>query len=767
MTKYHAAHWGTYRITEGTRGPRLTPMPGDPDPSPIGLHQLAPELARSRVSRPAVRESWLRHGPGSGQGERGKDKFIEVSWDEALDLVAAELTRVRETHGNEAIFGGSYGWASAGRFHHAQSQLKRFLNCIGGFVSHRDSYSLGAARVLLPHIIGDTHALFKQHTTWEVLAEHCELFIAFGGVPAKNAQISQAGVGKHRVREGLQAMAGAGCSFVNVSPVASSLETGGPVEWMAPRPGSDTALMLGLAHEIHRLDRHDRAFLASHCTGWELFEPYLTGDADGQPKSADWAAALTGIDAGRIRDLAREMTEKRTMINIAWALQRADNGEQPFWMAVVLAAMLGQIGLPGGGLGLGYGCENLLGSPEVRLKGPTLSQGRNPVEAFIPVARIVDMLENPGAPFRYNGGEYRYPEIRLVYWSGGNPFHHHQDLTRLHHAWQKPETIIVHEPFWTATARRADIVLPATMTTEREDIGYADVEGVLLASRAATAPHGEARDDHAILAALAERLGVAAAFTEGRDAEGWLRHLYETTRERWTEHGINLPDFDGFRETGLIVLSEHGSPDRVMLSEFRADPLGHPLDTPSGKLEIFSKTIAGFELDDVAGHPRWMPPREWLGAEVAESCPLHLISDQPSRRLHSQLDPSPHSRAGKIGGREVLDMHPQDAQARGLTEGGVVELFNGRGRCLAALRITGDLRPGVVRLSTGAWFDPDATGRDRHGNPNVLTDDRPASSLSGGCAAHSCLVDVRAAGADAEESRAFDPPARCQRPSDI
>ncbi|MBO0906248.1 molybdopterin-dependent oxidoreductase [Jiella sonneratiae] len=742
--RYSAAHWGIYEIEAGPEGPRLLPMREDPDASPIGLHQLAPELSAMRVRRPAVRRSFLDHGPGARTELRGKEPFVEISWDEAIRLVAEELTRVRARHGNEAIFGGSYGWASAGRFHHAQSQIHRFLNSIGGYVAHRDSYSLGAARVVLPHVVGTMDELMKSHTSWDVLADHCELFVSFGGVPAKNAQISQAGAGRHRLRAALERMARAGCQFVNVSPLASGIETGGPVEWLAARPGSDTALMLGLAFEIHASGLHDREFLSRYCVGWERFEPYLTGASDGQPKSADWAAELTGLAAGRIRDLARRMGEKRTMINAAWSLQRADHGEQPFWMLVTLAAMLGQIGLPGGGFGLGYGCENSIGSAHARLSGPTLPQGRNAVQAFIPVARIADMLERPGDGFAYDGGHYRYPDIRLIYWAGGNPFHHHQDLGRLERAWQKPETIVVHEPFWTPTARRADIVLPVTTPTEREDISYATLEGYLVASRPVSPPLGAALDDYEIFRRIAAHLDVEDAFSEGRDTEAWLRHLYDGMRRRWADAGVALPDFDGFRAVGRIDLSSHDEPERICLEAFRADPAAAPLPTPSGRIEIHSETVAGFALADCPGHPVWLPPAEWLGAELAARYPLHLISDQPERRLHSQLDPSPHSRSGKIAGREPVTMHPADAAARGLNDGEVVELFNDRGGCLAGLRLSEAAMPGVVRLATGAWFDPDPeTGRDRHGNPNVLTADRPASSLSQGCAAQSCLVEIR------------------------
>ncbi|MFC5357663.1 molybdopterin guanine dinucleotide-containing S/N-oxide reductase [Azospirillum himalayense] len=757
--RYTTAHWGIYEVGQGAKGPRLTPFRDDPDPSPIGLHQLAPELMATRVRRPAIRRSWLEDGPGAHPERRGREGFAEVSWDEATRLVAAEIDRVRKAHGNEAIFGGSYGWASAGRFHHAQSQIHRFLNTVGGYVAHRDSYSLGAARVLMPHIVASMDELMKDHTSWPVLADHCELFVAFGGVPAKNAQIAAGGVGRHQVRAGLRAMAQAGVEFVNISPVADNLDTSGPVEWIPMRPGGDTAMMLGLAFAIHEAGAHDVAFLERCCVGWPLFEAYLTGRSDGTPKTPEWAAALCGVPAERTRALAARMASKRTMINVAWALQRADHGEQPFWMTVTLAAMLGQIGLPGGGFGVCYGAENTMGTPHAKLRGPSLPQGRNAVRAFIPVARIADMLLNPGAPFRYNGGDHVYPDIRLIYWAGGNPFHHHQDLARLDKAWQKPETIVVHEQFWTAAAHRADIVLPATTAMERTDISYATLEGMLVASTPVIEPVGEALDDHEIFRRIAAHSGCEEAFTEGRSADDWLRHLYDVMRRSWSAEGVELPDFDAFLEAGAIDLSAHDTP-RVMLSAFRADPDAAPLPTPSGKIEIASDTIAGFGIPDCPGHPVWLEPVEWAGAEAASRYPLHMLSDQPARRLHSQLDPSPYSLAGKVDGREPICMHPQDAADRGLSDGATVEVFNDRGRCLAGLRVSGDVMPGVVRLSTGAWYDYDAeTGVERHGNPNALTADRPSSGLSQGCTAQSCLVEVRAPVDPVKAHRAFVPPA--------
>ncbi len=764
---YVATHWGVYEAVQGDDGPRLRAFARDPSPSPIGLSMLDAVKGPVRVMRPAVRRSWLaaRRGdsPDARRDLRGQEPFVEIEWEEAIELVTAELQRVRKTHGNASIFGGSYGWSSAGRFHHAQSQVHRFLNSIGGYVRHTDSYSLGAARVLLPHIVAPIDELHTLHTSWSVMEKHTRLFVSFGGVPAKNAQVSSGGATEHKIPGALRRLSAAGVRFINISPVQDDIETGGEVEWIPIRPNTDAALLLGIAHTLLSEGLHQPAFLASHCTGFDKVAPYLDGSADGQPKDAAWAAAITGIPAERIVQLAREMAGTRSMLTMAWSLQRSHYGEQPFWALITVASMLGQIGLPGGGFAVGYGTTNMIGNANARFSGPTLQQGTNAVRDFIPVARITDMLESPGARFDYNGSTHTYPDVRLIYWAGGNPFHHHQDLNRLLAAWQsKPETIVVNEQFWTATAKLADIVLPATTSLERRDIGYAARERYMIAMKAVLLPVGEARDDYDIFAALAARMdemdaasqagsgtepNAASTFTEGLDSFAWLERLYEESRVRAARSGHTLPPFGEFWDGDLIDLAT-GNDDVEMFAAFRTDPAAHPLATPSGKIELFSERIAGFGLADCPGHACWQEPAEWLGSEKAARHPLHLLSDQPFTKLHSQYDHAAYSLGNKVKGREPITLARSDAAARGLADGDLVRVFNDRGACLAAVRVSDAIRPGVTRLSTGAWFDPTqwkASGPgnlELHGNPNVLTLDIGASGLSQGCAAQTCLVEV-------------------------
>ena len=351
------------------------------------------------------------------------------------------------------------------------------------------------------------------------------------------------------------------------------------------------------------------------------------------------------------------------------------------------------------------------------------------------------MLLRPGEVYEFNGRRDVYPDIRLVYWAGGNPFHHHQDLNRFTRAWQKPETIVVHDSWWTATAKRADIVLPATTTLERNDIGGSSRDRFVLAMKQALAPQWHSRNDFDIYRDLAARSGCESAFTEGRDEAAWIRLIYERMTASWRGAGFDAPGFDAFWETGWVRLPEPSEPF-VLLGDFRADPTTHALDTPSGKIELYSERIAGFGYDDCPPHPAWLAPTEWLGAEEAQRWPLHLITTQPADKLHSQMDAGSLSLAHKIEGRQSIRLNPEDAAARGIGGGALVRVFNDRGSCIAGAVIEPALMPSVVVMATGAWFDASDATLERHGNPNVLTVDLGTSKLTQAPSALSVLVEV-------------------------
>ncbi|NMD55741.1 MULTISPECIES: molybdopterin-dependent oxidoreductase [Tsukamurella] len=758
-------HWGTFDFTVHDGRARSTAAPSDNpfgEPLATGLHETLDHPLR--ITRPHVREGWLERGPRSRDNRRGGEPMVEIEWSEAYDLIAGELGRIRTDHGDEAIFGGSYGWGSAGRFHHAQSQIHRFLNMDGGYVSSRNSYSVGAQEVVLPRVIGGPGmGMFDWSPQWSEIAERGELFLGFGGAPLKNTHVNQGGMRRNGAAEAQRACAEAGVRFVLISPMRADLAPELRAEWIPIRPGTDTAVMLAMAHHLASEGLEDRDFLERCCTGYERFRAYVLGDLDGVPKTPEWAAEISGVPAATTRELAEASARQRTVVSLTWSIQRAQHGEQPYWAGATLAAMTGSMGRPGGGFAAGLSMTNGLGLHRGSMGVASLPQGGNPVRAFIPVARISDMLLNPGESFRYDGELLTYPDIRLVYWAGGNPFHHQQDINKLLRAWNGPETVVVHDSWWTPVARHADIVIPVATPLEREDIAGGSRDTTLLPMRRIQDPPDGVPTDFQAFAQIAERRGFADRFTEGLNADGWVRRLFAETTSRLAGRGVDLPSYDEFvaLEDGVEVPLVAG---RNVFAELREDPAAHPLDTPSGRIEIFSDTVAGFGYDDCPGHAVWREPDEWLGSAEARSDEglFHLLSHQPKGRLHSQVDFAPASRATKVGGREPITMHADDARRLGLADGDVVKVSNERGACLAAVRTTDGILPRVAVMATGGWYDPEQPGEpgsmDLQGNPNVLTLDVGTSELAQGSSAQTCLVRI-AAYPQAPPSRAYEPPA--------
>lgn len=761
------AHWGHFAVdVEGEDIVAVHGYDDDQAVSPIGQALLDVRDPAVRVAQPMVRRGYLEAGLANDGSRRGREPFVAVAWDEALDLAATALAEVKENHGNESIYAGSYGWASAGRFHNAQAQLHRFLNQFGGYTRSSGSYSAAAGERILPHVLGrDLYTLFLQTPPFTEVVRNTQLIVCFGGLPLKNLHVAMGGVGSHRAPTQLRAAVDAGIEFVNFSPIRSDLITEAQAEWHPIRPSTDTAVMLALCHTLLSQGLVDEAFIQHYTVGYERFVRYLEGADDGQPKDAQWASTISSVPASAIESLARRIRERRTFITMGWAMQRGEHGEQPYWAAVALMSMAGQMGLRGAGVGHGVGSIHTVGFMGRRLMPfgwPGLPEGKNAVEAVIPVARIADQLLHPGEPFDFDGVVRRYEDIRLVYWAGGNPFHQHQDLNRLRRAWAKPQTVIINEPFWTATARHADIVFPITTSLERNDVSFNMFDHFVSPMPRAVPRFADARDDYDVFCGLAERLGFGAAFSEGRDEQAWVRHIFDESKALAARHDIEIPAFDEFWAGEHFSLAGQLPEAEFILEAFRRDPVAHPLGTPSGRIEIFSDTIANFGYADCPGHPAWLDKVEWLGAPLSERYPLHLISGQPTPRLHSQLDHSRVSRATKIHGREPVTMHPDAAAARGIAAGSVVRIFNDRGACLAGVVLSLDQRADVIALATGAWYDPidtdDGLGLCVHGNPNVLTRDVGTSKLGQGPIAHSCLVEVEPYTAPLPDVRVFSPP---------
>ena len=758
-TVAHATHYGPFvgTVVHG-RLRKVEPQPTDKRPTPMLTEGvLARTYDKTRVAGPMVRKSYLEgFRTGKTHAElRGREPFVQVSWDVALGLTAKAILDTIEKYGNEGCFSSSYGgWSHAGIFRPNVLQ-GRFFNLLGGSSMTAGDYSAGAGQIIMPLVLGDLE-VYSAQTCWEEVARHTEVMVFVGCDPNKNNRIEYT-VADHDMYPNWEAIKKAGVKCISINPQRTTTDEVMGSEWVPIIPNTDTALFLAMSHHLLTTNRWNRDFIEKYTVGFDRFRAYLEGrDADGTPaKTPEWASKITGIPAARIRQLAELFASKRTQIAGSWAIQRAHHGEMPYWAIVNFACLLGNIGLPGQGVGFSwhYGGG---GTPQSGATPPTgLSQGRNTVKKICPASRISEMLNNPGKAFTYNGSRYTYPLVKLIYNAGNNFLSHQQDLNELIRALQKVDTVIVQDCWWTASARWADIVLPATTTLERNDISSGGTYNInkFYAMKQVIAPQGDALDDFEIFRRLADLCGVEIGFTEGKEPMDYVEAAYENSS------AAKLMPFEAFWEKGEITLPTPAAANSwVRHGDFRADPAKHPLHTPSGRIEMYSATIEKMNLPDCPPMPKWQEPAEYLGN--AKPGQLHVVSPHPFMRLHSQMaNAEPLRRTYAVQGREPLLINTEDARKRGIRDGDLVELYNERGALVVGARVSDRIMPGVVSIYEGAWPQLDSKGRCNNGLVNFITSSRPASGLTQATTADTCLASLRKCrDADPGGSRAFEPP---------
>ncbi|MGD8171737.1 trimethylamine-N-oxide reductase 2 [Vibrio sp. TRT 21S02] len=743
---------------------------------PNSLQSTGPDqvYTKARVKYPMARKGFLAN-PSKPQGTRGDDEFVRISWDEAYKLIHEQHMRIRKENSAEAIFAGSYGWRSSGVLHKAQTLLQRYMSMAGGYSGHLGDYSTGAAQVIMPHVMGSIE-VYEQQTTHPMVLENSDVVVFWGINPLNTLKIAWTSTDCTGL-EFFHQLKKSGKTIIAIDPMRSETIDffGDKVEWIAPNPMTDVALMLGIAHSLVKKGKHDQAFLTKYTTGYDKFEAYLLGQSDGVEKTPQWAEKITGVPAKQMEMLAEIFSSNRTMLMAGWGIQRQQFGEQRHWMLVTLAAMLGQIGLPGGGFGLSYHYSN--GGNPTRDAGvlPAISASigggssagndwavSGAVNSF-PVARIVEALENPGKAYKHNGHDLTFPDIKMIWWAGGGNFTHHQDTNRLIKAWQKPELVVISEIYWTAAAKHADVVLPITTSFERNDLtmtgDYSNQH--LVPMKQVVEPQGEARNDFDVFADMAEMLkaGGRDVFTESKTEMDWLKEFYSAAQKGGRAARVRMPKFGKFWDDNQLIEMKFNkkAAQFVRHADFRKDPVLNPLGTPSGKIEIYSKTIEGYQLDDCPPHPTWLEPTEYTGN--AKQGELQLMTAHAAHRLHSQFNYAKLREQYAIAGREPVTIHTEDAKSRGIKQGDLVRVFNGRGQVLAGALVTDGIKQGSVCIHEGGWPDLDKkTGLCKNGGANVLTLDIPTSRLANGCAANSSLVKVEKYEGAPLELTAFVPP---------
>ncbi|WP_350979098.1 trimethylamine-N-oxide reductase TorA [Shewanella sp. AC34-MNA-CIBAN-0136] len=722
----------------------------------------------SRVRYPMVRLDFLLKGHKSDTSQRGDFRFVRVTWDKALTLFKDSLDEVQTQYGPSGLHAGQTGWRATGQLHSSTSHMQRAVGMHGNFVKKIGDYSTGAGQTILPYILGSTE-VYAQGTSWPLILEQSKTIILWSNDPYKNLQVgwnaethesfAYLAELKEKVKQGK-------IRVISIDPVVTKTQKYLGCEQLYVNPQTDVALMLGIAHEMITSKLHDEKFIEGYSLGFDRFVPYILGESDSVAKTPEWASKITGVSPEIIRDLAKVMTKGRTQIMMGWCIQRQQHGEQPYWMAAVLATMIGQIGLPGGGISYGHHYSSI-GVPSSGAAAPgafprNLDEGQKPLfdsndfkgaSSTIPIARWIDAILEPGKTIDANGAKVTYPDIKMMVFSGNNPWSHHQDRNKMKQAFQKLECVVTVDINWTATCRFSDIVLPACTTFERNDIdvygSYAN-RGVL-AMQKMVEPLFDSLSDFDIFTRFAKIMGKETEYTRGMSEFDWIKKLYNDCKAD-NAGKFDMPNFDTFWKQGYVHFGE-GQP-WTRHADFRDDPEMNPLGTPSGLIEIFSRKIAQFNYDDCPGHPTWIEKSERShGGPGSDKYPMWMQSCHPDKRLHSQMCESQQYRETyTVQDREPVYLNPTDAKQRGIKDGDVVRVFNERGQLLAGAVVSDSFPSGVIRIHEGAWYGP--VGKDgskqggseigalcSYGDPNTLTQDIGTSKLAQACSAYTCLVD--------------------------
>ncbi|WP_282177027.1 trimethylamine-N-oxide reductase TorA [Vibrio nereis] len=759
--KVSGSHWGAFRAhVYAGKVQEIKPLEADTNPSEMinGIKGII--YNPSRVRYPMVRLDWLKKHKYSAD-TRGDNRFIRVTWDEALDLFYRELERVQKDYGPWALHAGQTGWRQTGQFHSCTSHMQRAVGMHGNFITKVGDYSTGAGQTILPYVLGSTE-VYAQGTSWSEILKNSDNIVLWANDPVKNLQVGW-NCETHQsfpyLEQLKEKVAKGEINVISVDPVKNKTQRFLQNDHMYINPMTDVAFMLAIAHVLYNEDLYDKKFIETYCLGFADFIKYVQGESkDKVEKTPEWAAEICGVSADKIREFARMLVNGRTQILMGWCIQRQEHGEQPYWAAAVVAAMVGQIGLPGGGISYGHHYSGI-GVPSTGFAAPggfprNLDQGMKPkwdnsdfngYSKTIPVARWVDCLLEPGKEIRYNGSKVKLPGYKMMVISGNNPWNHHQDRNRMKKAFKQLHTVVTIEFAWTASCRFSDIVLPACTQFERNDIDvYGSYSGKgLLAMHRLVDPLFQSKTDFEIFTELTRRFGRHKEYTRGMDEMQWVRSLYDGCRDA-NKGKFDMPEFDEFWEKSVLDFGE-GQP-WVRHADFRKDPEINALGTPSGFIEITSRKIGRYGYEHCQEHPMWFEKTERShGGPGSDKYPFWLQSCHPDKRLHSQMCESEEFRATyTVAGREPIYINPVDAKAKGIKDGDLVRVYNDRGQLLAGAVLTDSYPRGVIRIEEGAWYGPlnEKEGAIcTYGDPNTLTMDIGTSELAQATSANTCIVE--------------------------
>ncbi len=716
----------------------------------FGQHQIRPCL-RGRSARWRVYSPDRLKSPMLRVGKRGEGKFKPISWDEATTLLANKLKYTIEKHGNEAIY-YQYGSGSTGANLQGRNACKRLLNVLGGFLEQHGTYSTAQIKAIQPYVFGEASdgSLISD-------IKHSDLVVMFG---QNLAETRMSGGGQ--IAEVYHALEQSKAKVIIIDPRHTDSVTAFHSEWIPIRPGTDAALIAALGYVLIKENLIDEAMLEKYTVGWDentlpasasknsSYKSYILGlGSDQTPKTPEWASQLTGIPATRISQLAREIVQaKAAWIAQGWGIQRAQTGEHATRAIMMLPIMTGQFGREGTNIGT-WG-----GNVSYSVPGLTIP---NPVKTVIPMFLWTDAIvrgtEMTDKADGVKGKAKLDTNIKFIWNYASNVTgNQHSDLNATHQILQDEsqcEFILVWDNHMTATARYADLLLPDVTTLESDDLvnnSYSSgAYHYVIRTEQAIKPLWDNRHTYDVLSELAEKMGVKEAFTEGKSYQDWIKQSYQALRELQP----HIPSFEDSKGKGVIDRKIADSSQFIALQSFRDDPLANPLKTPSGKIEIYSESLAKLaqewvipKEDQLPAIPIYVPSVEGIESHaLLKKYPFQMTGFHTKGHVHSTYPNLPHLQEAVP---DEVWMNPIDANARQLKAGDLVEVFNDRGRLHMPLKVTVRIIPGVIAIPQGAWAKTNQDGVDIGGCINRLTSLRP-TILAKANPQHTNLVEIKKA----------------------
>lgn len=662
--------------------------PAYPDKMPCikGLQYAKTFLCEERLTTPLKRV-----------GKRGEGKFVSISWEEAVGLIAKEMVRIRETYGAGSRY-VNYGWGIEAVLN-GTAMIKRLLRLDGGHLDYYNSYSTACTNYTTPYLYGTQYSGSSFNTL-----EDSKLIILWAHNPAETKF--------DNLMDCLRKAKRNGAEIIVIDPRRTPTVKALDAQWISIKPTTDCALMDAMSYVIWSEDLYDHFFVEERCLGFEKYFAYLNGETDGIVKTPAWAAKITGISEDVIVSLARKYakTEPAALMQ-GYGGQRHANGEQFTRGGIALACLTGNVGVSGGWASGAGQCEIV--------SMPSMPMPENQVEDKIPV-------------FLWTEGVLQ-GKIKMLFSAAGNALiNQHSDINRTKKILEDEslcEFIVCSDLFMTSSAKYADLVLPATSLLEGDNIITPWNQGNFLGySNQIVKPVGESRFEFEWLLEVAKKIGLGDAFSCGHGTyQEWLRDIYEEYRS------ADMPTYEDFKKEGIYIFK-----DAPKVVAFEAQRKGEkPFDTPSGKVEIYSPKLEAMKDDKIPPVPGYVEVEE--GPGKSEKFPLQLIGWHTKGRAHSL---GFHNKELMKRYPQVLWMNPADGAKRGLCSEDSVEVWNDRGVMIVPVLLTENILEGVVAIAQGAWHQADQQGRDVQGSMNVLTSQEP-TPLAKGNPQHTNLVEVR------------------------